>query len=317
MFYEYALDPALLTNWKDFRYLVEKFGWDQGRLIARYPKKWKRLVYCLLTDCREIERKRIEERLKQIDDKIIKRQEVNPFDNNKTWLENSLIEHHRKPFRAILSKHFSENKEFILNGEDIDETRELWKAPNKTVLKDGRTLASKLALLLASSQRILIIDRNFKPKEERFRKVLQFILELCLDREQITAELHTSIERFFHHGEVKTKSDENRVYNNLINEIESYLPKTIPHGKKLKVIVWKQREQGEKIHNRYILTDRWGVALGDSLDESDNIFETDDMHRLSEELYQERWKQYASDNPAFESVGQPIEIIGVKPLPRL
>jgi hypothetical protein len=26
MLYEYALEPALLNNWKDFRYFTEKFG---------------------------------------------------------------------------------------------------------------------------------------------------------------------------------------------------------------------------------------------------------------------------------------------------
>lgn len=310
MFYEYALDPALLTNWKDFRYLVEKFGWEQGRLIARYPRKWKRLVYDLLTNCRELERKRIEERLTQIGDKIIKRNEAIPFDNNKSWLENSLLEHHRKPFRAILSKNFYENHEFILNGEDIDETVELWKAPNEPAPKNAHEITSKLALLLSSSKRILIIDRNFKPNEERFRKVLEFILKLSLDQDQIITELHTSIERFFYHGDEKTKSEEERVYNNLRYELEKHLPLKIPHGKKLTVFLWKKREQGERIHNRYILTDRWGVAFGDSLDESDNIFETDDIHRLSEDIYQERWQQYTSENPAFELVDQPIEIIG-------
>jgi hypothetical protein len=45
MFYEYALKPSLLNNWKDFRYFTEKFGIAQGRLISRYPKRWKRMVY--------------------------------------------------------------------------------------------------------------------------------------------------------------------------------------------------------------------------------------------------------------------------------
>jgi hypothetical protein len=39
------LKPSLLNNWKDFRYFTEKFGIAQGRLISRYPKRWKRMVY--------------------------------------------------------------------------------------------------------------------------------------------------------------------------------------------------------------------------------------------------------------------------------
>ena len=61
MLYEYALEPDLLNNWKDFRYFTEKFGVSRGRLLSPFPKRWKRLVYESLANCGEIERKRIEE----------------------------------------------------------------------------------------------------------------------------------------------------------------------------------------------------------------------------------------------------------------
>lgn len=69
MLYEYALEPALLNNWKDFRYFAEKFGVSRGRMIARYPKRWKRLVYEPPANGGEIERKRIEEGLSRLDDR--------------------------------------------------------------------------------------------------------------------------------------------------------------------------------------------------------------------------------------------------------
>jgi hypothetical protein len=35
MFYEYAIDPrAVGSSWATFRYIIEKFGFDQGRLIS-------------------------------------------------------------------------------------------------------------------------------------------------------------------------------------------------------------------------------------------------------------------------------------------
>ena len=37
MIYEFALEPKLLNNWKDYRYFVEKFGVQHGRLISSYP----------------------------------------------------------------------------------------------------------------------------------------------------------------------------------------------------------------------------------------------------------------------------------------
>ena len=44
MIAEYALDPALLSNWADFRFYVSQFGGSQGRLISEFPAKWKRMV---------------------------------------------------------------------------------------------------------------------------------------------------------------------------------------------------------------------------------------------------------------------------------
>ena len=67
MIYEYAVDPALLCDKERFRYLVENFGVHKGRLISRYPKRWKRLVYKGVAELSEMQRKWIEERLATID----------------------------------------------------------------------------------------------------------------------------------------------------------------------------------------------------------------------------------------------------------
>jgi hypothetical protein len=46
MMYEYAVEPqAIGTNWQTFRYVIEKFGFDKGRLISEFPKHWFRDVY--------------------------------------------------------------------------------------------------------------------------------------------------------------------------------------------------------------------------------------------------------------------------------
>ena len=45
MLKEFALEPEALASWESFRYLIEKFGVSKGRVISRFPKQWKRLVY--------------------------------------------------------------------------------------------------------------------------------------------------------------------------------------------------------------------------------------------------------------------------------
>jgi hypothetical protein len=41
MFYEYAIEPrAIGSSWATFRYIIEKFGFDKGRLISEFPRRW-------------------------------------------------------------------------------------------------------------------------------------------------------------------------------------------------------------------------------------------------------------------------------------
>ena len=46
MLFEYAVEPqAIGSSWQNFLYLIEKFGFDRGRLISRFPKDWFKEVY--------------------------------------------------------------------------------------------------------------------------------------------------------------------------------------------------------------------------------------------------------------------------------
>jgi len=45
MLFEYAVEPqAIGSSWQTFLYLIEKFGFDRGRLISRLPGKWEKKV---------------------------------------------------------------------------------------------------------------------------------------------------------------------------------------------------------------------------------------------------------------------------------
>ena len=70
-----------------------------------------------------------------------------------------------------------------------------------------------------------------------------------------------------------------------------------------------QRSGGEKLHNRYLLTEIGGVSLGLGLQETleRDHGETDDICRLSSTQHEMRWGQYVSAR-AFDLVADPIEI---------
>ena len=87
------------------------------------------------------------------------------------------------------------------------------------------------------------------------------------------------------------------------------MPAVIPVGISVRLVRWKQKIVGEKLHNRFILTDRGGVIFGVGLDDGDGAAEeTDDIKLLDDETYKIRWQQYTS-GVAFDLVDE-LVIIG-------
>ncbi len=81
MIYECAPEPELVASWHDrlhFRFFVEQFGLGTGRVVSRYPKKWRKLVWdalpaALYAAAGEIERKRVKELLVRLTEPEVRR----------------------------------------------------------------------------------------------------------------------------------------------------------------------------------------------------------------------------------------------------
>src|SRR5688500_11863115 len=101
MFYEYAVEPAALSNWDRVRYFLDAFGPWRGRFLAEYPRKWKRMVIEAL-GCPDVEKHRIIERLRVLDKRTLSPRQAGHYDGGRTWRDNVEIEHRRQPFHAVI-----------------------------------------------------------------------------------------------------------------------------------------------------------------------------------------------------------------------
>jgi hypothetical protein len=86
-------------------------------------------------------------------------------------------------------------------------------------------------------------------------------------------------------------------------ECEQRLPSIVPEGIQVHIVRWREKDAGEKLHNRYILTDIGGVSFGVGLDDSADG-ETDEVTLLEDKTYRFRRAQYMSPEPAFELVDE-------------
>lgn len=296
MINEYALEPSLLNNWKDYRYFVEQFGISKGRLISRYPKPWKRMVYEALAGIGDREKKQIEEALRHIDDRMVAR--IHEWIPSMSWLANAEAEHRRRPFHAIIARDNPDKNSAVMKGDDIDETNSLWKNNTEIIVaREAHAMAQAVGPLLRISRDIIFVDPHFGPEVARFRNtVREFLYAAVENRGGIPlskVEIHTSDKAeagFFAH------------------ECKARLPALIPHGVTVRVVRWRARLGGETLHNRFILTDLGGVSFRYGLDEG-NTGETDDISLLTTDVYRTRFGQYMSGQPAFEFVDE-VFVVG-------
>ncbi len=289
MFYEYAIEPKLLSNWRDFRYYYDQMGACKGKFISRYPKQWKKLVYESLGECGDLEKMRIVERLSGIDHKLLPRN--NEWDANKDWLTNAEAEHDKSPFHAIIARINLNNHERVLVGDTLNNEVDLWRASTVSgIPRCAKDMANSIALLLQASREIIFIDPYFDPESSRFRKpLIEFLKTAKLNR---TSEI-TRVE--YHLKEIHGHHYFNENCNKLTTEIPAPINITFRR--------WTQKPRSEKLHDRYIVTEKGGVQFSVGLDQA-NSGETTNISILSEDLHSSVWNKYLSNEPAFKFIDE-------------
>jgi hypothetical protein len=328
MIYEFALEPELVAQWCDRReylFFKEKFGVRSRRIVSAYPKKWKRFVWDAFRSGPSASNQNAQMRMTEVIQHLWQNSIKRPstFPEIVVWLERAEAEHAERPFRAILATHNPRQKSFVIPvNRLIESEHELWKIPDSvSTPRKPSEISEALSPLIRLCQHLLLIDPYFDPNKNRFRQTLKAILSKCDGNvcgiEHLNIELHTSIDRFFKDWERSEHRDsvsENSVYENFVRDCENRIPDLFPQWIQLKIVVWKQRYNGEKLHNRYLLTDMYGVMFGtgsDAASDPDSI-ESDDIVLLEEGQYLNRYSQYAGTTPAFDLVGKPFQITGRK-----
>jgi len=327
MIHQFALEPDLVATWhdrKEYLFFDEKFSLTTRRVIAAYPKKWSQMVWKKFKSGPDGQNQNAETRLsallQYLDQVSIKYKNTNV--SSAEWLikaEEDLIE----PVgccRAIVARNnprrhpnVIEARDLMVNGND------LWKVPDiPPTARNAEEIVSTVSPLFSNCKKIILIDPNFKAEESRFRNTIQMLaVKIWPDREINTGpefELHTSIDRFYSEQDLNVDRDEERQENHLDHlkgQILSNLPSVVPQDRKLIVKIWTRKKNGQKLHNRYILTEFTGVMLGVGLDEAgEGSNDTDDIALLTPSQHHLRWQQYTSSTPGFDLVQEPLEVLG-------
>ena len=287
MIYEFAVDPEALVGWQNFRYLEENFGISQGRLISRFPSKWKRLVYEAWEASPPVEKARIVEKLNGIEDKLFSSGRI--YDGNLKWIPNAAASHRENPFRAIITTTEHAGATGRLDVNSLSDADETWAVPRGAVVPRTATeMAAAAERLLRCSAEIVFVDPHFGG-ETRFGKPLAAMIRCgCDGRVPRRFEYHLS-----------AKSIPGNEFSRQLERQQSHL--RIPPGVKLVFVRWNQVDQGDTLHARYVLTEKGGLRFDHGLDEG-NPGETTDVECLASANHADRWAQYHPGARDFQFV---------------
>ena len=311
MLHEFAVEPEVLSDWRTVQLLRQSCGVEHGRLIARYPKKWKRKVYDACRVCGDVERKRIEAWLGgSLTWLFPSRRE---YDAERGWLENAESEQTGDdPFRAIVADANPRDRDDVLLADEIGEPNGRWYVPSECIAPrtvDG--LVSCAFKLLQISRRVRIVDPYFDPQQARFRKVFwAFVVEACKGiRLSEDVQVHACADTRISGEEWQRRCEE-------------YLPGGVPAGITVRLIRWGHLPGGDRLHARYVLTELGGIRFDYGTDTyKDSQEETTDVSLVDPGVRDSRWNQLeevdpndCSTKPAFQKVDD-VEITGTGSLP--
>lgn len=286
MIHEYAIDPAVLSDLKAFRYIAAGLGMHVGRVVCPFPKDWKRLCYQVADKHGQQVKHAVTQWLQDRGPRVLTRHRSNTtYDYNlATWCENAVQEHGRAPFKAILAYHTANSRPPIIDGSDLDPQDPLWNVPTQVyVQRCAAEFATHVGPLLRHARQIRIVDPYFVGDSDQVQ-----ILNACISYAEQAPDRVAYVE---------IHVDGNTVKHATVSHIESQIgrryPKSLPPPK---IVRWMQGY----LHNRLILTDMGGVTTGDTLRQHD--CRGDHIILLEEPVWRKWWhyhdRQTHADNLA-------------------
>lgn len=300
MVFEFAIEPDLVASWgdlKNYQIFYDKFGIGQPRIMAEYPilKNWRRRVLQAASGRSDMEMQRVTALITRLSETMIRRRTM-PYDGNIKWLENAQKEDENDSFHAILALSNDFNHPNVLdttmlgisNNQRWDINKQLPDVPRK-----ASDMADAVRPLLKNSRTVVFIDPYFMAGDNWLkwqRPFSAFMQELSTNRHE-PSDIHV---------EVQASAD---LYNapstnDFIGRCRQRLTNCIPNGLTVSFKRWKEKPEGKKLHDRYIITEIGGVDFSIGLDEG-AIGQTQKISLLERNTYTSVWNNYLGNSPAF------------------
>ena len=300
MLHEYAVEPrAVVSDWQTFRFLLSQFGFDKGKLISQFPKRWFRDVYDAAAHWPDGRRKaRMFEMLRTAKGSQVVRF-GRPYDPRLGgWLDNAVAQHAVKPFRAMIAEENPNGQQAVLICAEVDALEPLMQSPHaQLVPRVGSELADAMAPMLKSARTLLFVDRYFDVGRPSYLETLKACLDVVREggRRPTRCEIH-----FCDHESRPSLEEAERVASERLFGV-------VPEGVSLALYAWREKPGGEDFHARDLLTDVGGINVeaGFSAEgEHQNV----QLALLTSNVWQTKLRSFERGAEVYDLVAPVIEV---------
>lgn len=300
MFNKYAIEPELVVAWcgNPFLHTMYKdaFGVAAGRLVGLVPKTWARRVHESCPADPALRKSRVTEFLAGLKEAFFGGGA--PYDENKPWVDNAVAAHSAVDFKAILASAPNPAHGIVLDAFNAPVPAQSWDVPATIpVAQQGSAVSAAIQPLLSRATELILVDPYFQPGRASFRDFLSAVLRSATD-----GRAATGLQRVEYLCSPKIEW-----IGTFDADCLSLLPQVIPSGVTLAVIKIDQKTNGERIHDRFVLTNKCGWLVPGGLDNGPPG-ETTDLVTLSAASYIRRWADYAVSPPFW--VSKPVLVAG-------
>ncbi len=293
MIYEFAIDPAEVATWSSrekYGYVYNAFGIGTPRIVARLPKHWRRMVWDAFKGGTIDEQARIEELLKAMGEKMIRRPiEVGDWDSD--WLSAILEEDKLTNFQAIISSSKDRVLDNLIGFEDMNNLNKLWDIDVRVNFdRSASEFARCFRPMLRLAEEIRFVDAHLKPHDLRHQAVSRALFkEIVANRSPDTVRVQF----------ICQDSDQKPDWDTFSLRLNSWPDRVIPEGLAVEFI--RLQENGRaRFHDRFILTDIGGISLPDGLDEEDNPTPQGGRATvMRRDEYETEWQRYKNTTVDF------------------
>lgn len=302
MHHEYAVEPAAIgSSLKDFLYLFEKFGFQQGRLISRFPGKWERQV---IQEAREagvadVALNKIITKLNQGKENALIKMGRTYKPELRSWLSNALESHSERPFHAIVAlDECPENMVITLDGVDADHP--LLAVPtSRNISRTAVDIAEACSLLLRTARKVNIVDPYFDLRNVGgdYRGPLELMLQSMHSAGKDNVEVR------IHYRDHESRPP----IETILNRFRRQIREIIPEGYELQLYAWLEHDHGEDLHGRYLLCDCGGILI-DAGFAAAGAQESTSFALLSESHVQELCERFAVGSTVYRQVGRAVRV---------